>query len=137
MQRNQTIDDVSLQIFFNNLTKIFFLKFNANWINELMKRKNICFTFLKVSRRVINNNLNMKTIIYVIYCCLQNNEKTFEKLKTRIRNDILKFYKNFASSSYFSIKFNAKLLNFNRRFLTTMKTLTFFTIENVIVDRRI
>ena len=73
-------------------------------------------------------------IIYVVYCYLQNDEKIFKKLKTEIRNDISKFYKNLVSSSYFSIKFNAKLFNFDRRFLTMMKALIFFAIENVIVD---
>ena len=76
----------------------------------------------------------MKTIIYVIHCCLQNDEEIFEELKTEIRNDISKLYKNFVSSLYFSVEFNAKLFNFDRRFLTTMKSLIFFAIENVIVD---
>ena len=79
----------------------------------------------------------MKMIVYVVYRCLQNDEKTFKKLKTKIRNDISKFYKDFVSSSYFSIKFNAKLFNFNQRFSTTMKTSIFSAIENVIIDRRI
>ena len=72
--------------------------------------------------------------MYVIYRCLQNDEKIFKKSKTEIQNDILKFYRNLASSSYFSIEFNTKLLNFNQHFSTTMKTLIFFTIENVIID---
>ena len=74
-------------------------------------------------------------IMYIVYHCLQNNEKIFEKLKVRIRNDISKFYKDLALSSYLSIKFNAKLFNFDRRFSTTMKALIFFTIENAIIDR--
>ena len=78
-----------------------------------MKKKNVCFAFLKVSRRVIDDNLNMKTIMYVIYHCLQNDEKTFEKSKAKIRDDILKLYKDLASSSYLSIEFNAKLFNFD------------------------
>ena len=78
-----------------------------------MKKKNICFAFLKILRKVIDDTLNMKIIIYVVYCCLQNDKKTFEKLKTKIRNDILKFYKNFVLSLYLSIKFNAKLFNFD------------------------
>ena len=74
-------------------------------------------------------------IIYVIYCYLQNDEKTFEELKTKIRNNISKLYKNFASSSYLLVEFNAKLFNFNQYFLTTMKTSIFFIIENIIVNR--
>ena len=37
---------------------------------------------------MINNILNIKMIIYVVYRYLQNNEKIFEKLKIKIRNDI-------------------------------------------------
>ena len=113
------------------------LKFNADWISKSMKKKNICFAFSKVSRRMIGDNLNMKTIIYVVYRCLQNDEKTFEKSETKIRDDISKLYKNFVSSLYFSIEFSAKLFNFDRRFLTTMKASIFSAIEDVIVDRRI
>ena len=75
--------------------------------------------------------------MYVVYRCLQNDEKTFKKLKTEIRNDISKLYKDFVSSSYFSVEFNAKLFNFNQRFSTTMKASIFFVIDDVIVDRRI
>ena len=78
-----------------------------------MKKKNVYFAFLKVSRKVIDDNLNIKTIMYVVYRCLQNNEKTFQKSEAEIRNDILKLYKDFASSLYFSIEFNAKLFNFD------------------------
>ena len=102
-----------------------------------MKKKNVYFAFLKVSRRIIDSILNMKTIMYIIYRCLQNDEKTFEKLKAKIRNDILKLYKDLASSSYFSIEFNVDVFNFNRHFSTTMKASIFFTIENVVVDCRI
>ena len=91
--------------------------------------------FSKVSRRVIDDTLNMKMIMYVVYRCLQNDEKIFEKSKTEIRNDILKLYKDFASLLYLSIKFNAELFNFDQRFLTTMKTSTFSAIENAIIDR--
>ena len=111
-----------------------FLKFNADWISELMKKKDVCFAFSKVSRKIIDDILNIKTIIYIIYCCLQNDEKTLKKSKTEIRNDISKFYKNLASSSYLLIEFNAKLFNFNRRFLMIMKTSIFFAIKNAIVD---
>ena len=76
-------------------------------------------------------------IIYVVYRYLQNDEKIFKKLKTKIRNDILKLYKNFASSSYLSIEFNAKLFNFDQHFLMTMKALIFFIIKNAIVDYQI
>ena len=69
--------------------------------------------FLKVSRKIINNILNIKMIIYVVYRYLQNDEKIFKKLKIEIQNNILKFYKDFASLLYFSVKFNAKLFNFN------------------------
>ena len=99
-----------------------------------MKKKNVYFTFLKVSRRVIDDNLNMKMIIYVIYRCLQNDEKTFEKSETEIRDDISKFYKDFASSSYLSVEFNAKLFNFDQCFSMTIKASIFSAIENVIVD---
>ena len=104
------------------------------WIN---KKKNICFAFSKVSRKIIDDILNIKTIMYVVYRCLQNDEKIFEKSKTKIRNNISKFYKDFVLSSYLSIKFNAKLFNFDRRFSMMMKTLIFFAIENAIVDRQI
>ena len=137
MQRNQTINNVSLWIIFNNLTKKNFLKFDANWINESMKKKNICFASSKISRKIIDDNLNMKTIIYVVYYCLQNDEKTFKKSEIEIRNDISKLYKNFASSSYFLIEFNTKLFSFDQRFSTTMKTSIFFTIKNIIVDHQI
>ena len=114
-----------------------FLKFDADWINESMKKKNICFTFSKVPREIIDSILNMKMIVYVIYRCLQNDEKILKKSNAKTRNDISKLYKNFVSSSYFSIEFSAKLFNFDRRFSMTMKASTFFTIENVIVDCRI
>ena len=91
--------------------------------------------FLKVSRKIIDDNLNMKMIVYIIYYCLQNDEKIFKKSKTKTWNNISKFYKNLASSSYLSVKFNAKLFNFDQRFLSTIKTSIFFVIENVIVDR--
>ena len=91
--------------------------------------------FLKVSRKIINDNLNMKIIMYVVYHCLQNDEKTFNKLKIKIRIDISKFYKNLISLSYFLIEFNAELFNFDRHFLMTMKTSFFSVIENVIVNR--
>ena len=114
-----------------------FLKFDADWVNESMKKKNVCFAFLKIPRRIIDDNLNMKTIMYVIYRCLQNDEKTFKKSKTKIRNDISKLYKDLASSSYLSVEFNAKLFNFDWRFLMTIKASIFSAIEDVIVDRRI
>ena len=90
--------------------------------------------FLKVSRKVVDNSLNIKMIVYIVYRYLQNNEKTFKKLKIKIRNDILKFYKNFVLLLYLSIKFNANLFNFNQRFSTTIKTLIFFAIHNVIIN---
>ena len=137
MQRSQTIDDVLLQIIFDNLTKKNLLKFDADWINELMKKKNVCFASSKVPRKIIDDILNMKTIVYVIYRCLQNDEKTFKKSEIKIRNDISKLYKDLASSLYLSVEFSAELFNFNRRFSTMMKASTFFAIENAIVDRRI
>ena len=76
-------------------------------------KKNVCFAFSKVSRRIIDNSLNMKIIVYVVYRCLQNDEKIFEKSKIKIRNDIFKLYKNFVSLSYFSIKFSVDIFNFN------------------------
>ena len=99
-----------------------------------MKKKNIYFAFSKVSRKIIDDNLNIKTIVYIIYRCLQNDEKIFKKSKTETRDDISKLYKNLALSSYFSVEFNAKLFNFDRHFSTTMKTSIFFTIENVIIN---
>ena len=114
-----------------------FLKFDADWVNESMKKENVYFAFLKVSRRIIDDNLNIKMIVYIVYRCLQNDEKTFKKSKTKIRNDISKFYKDFVSSSYFSVEFNAKLFNFNQCFLMIMKASIFFAIENVIVDCQI
>ena len=75
--------------------------------------------------------------MYIIYCYLQNDEKTFKKSETEIRNDIFKFYKNFASSSYFSIEFSVDIFNFNRHLSTTMKALIFSAIENVIIDHQI
>ena len=104
----------------------------SQWINE---KKNIYFAFLKVSWRIIDDTLNIKTIMYVVYRCLQNDEKTFKKSKTKIWNDISKLYKDLASSSYFSIKFNAKLFNFDQCFSMTIKASIFFAIENAIVDR--
>ena len=99
-----------------------------------MKKKNVCFAFLKVLRKIIDGNLNMKMIVYIVYRYLQNNKKIFEKSKIRIRDDISKLYKDFASSSYLSIEFNAKLFNSDRRFSMTMKASIFSAIENVIVD---
>ena len=113
------------------------MKFNADWISESIKKKNICFAFSKVSRKIIDDNLNMKTIVYIVYRYLQNDEKIFKKLKIKIRNDISKLYKNFISPSYLSVEFNAKLFNFDRRFLKTIKASFFFVIENVIVNHRI
>ena len=78
-----------------------------------MKNENVYFVFSKVSRKIIDGTLNIKTIMYIVYRCLQNDKKIFEKLKTEIRDDISKLYKDFASSSYFSIKFSAKLFNFD------------------------
>ena len=100
-----------------------------------MKKKNVYFAFSKVSRKIIDDILNMKMIMYVIYYYLQNDEQILEKSETEIRNNILKLYKNFVSSSYFSVKFNAELFNSDRRFSTTMKMSIFFAIENAIVDR--
>ena len=71
-------------------------------------------------------------MLLIVVCKIM--KKTFKKSKAEIRDDILKFYKNFASSLYLSIKFNAKLFNFDQHFSTTMKALIFFIIENVIID---
>ena len=76
----------------------------------------------------------MKTIIYIVYHCLQNDEKTFEESETETRNNILKLYKNLVSLLYFSVEFNAELFRFDRRFLMIIKASIFFAIENVIVD---
>ena len=102
-----------------------------------MKKKDVYFAFLKVSQKIIDSILNMKMIMHIVYRFLQNDEKIFKKSKTETRNDISKLYKDFASSLYFSIKFNINIFNFDRRFSTTIKASIFFTIENVIVDRRI
>ena len=53
----------------------------------------------------------MIIIVYVVYRCLQNDDGIFEK--SEIQNDILKFYKNLALFSYFSIEFNAEFFSFN------------------------
>ena len=74
-------------------------------------------------------------IMYIVYRCLQNDEKIFKKSKTKIRNDISKFYKDFVLLLYLSIKFSAELFNFDQHFSTIMKTSIFFVIENAIVDR--
>ena len=126
-----------LKITFDNLTKKNLLKFDANWVDESMKMKNVCFAFSKISRKFIESTLNMIIMMYVAYCCLQNDNETFEKLKIKIQNDILKLYRDLASLLYFSIEFNAELFNFNRRFFATIKTLIFFAIDNVIVNRRL
>ena len=126
-----------LKIIFDNLTKKNLLKFNANWIDESMKMKNVCFASSKVSREFIKSTLNMIIMMYVAYRCLQNDDETFEKSEIEIRNDVLKFYRNLASSSYFSIEFSAKLFSFSRRFLATIKTSIFFAIDDVIIDRRL
>ena len=122
---------------FNNLTKKNFLKFDANWVDELMKMKSVCFTFSKISRKFIKSSLNMIIMMYVVYRCLQNDDETFEKSKVEIQNDILKFYRNLASFSYFSIEFSAELFSFSQRFFATIKTSIFSAIDDVIVNRRL
>ena len=73
-------------------------------------------------------------MLFIIICKmmkkLSRNQK--QKFETIYQN-----YKNFASLSYLSVEFSAKLFNFNRRFSMTMKASIFFAIENAIVDRRI
>ena len=49
-----------------------------------MKNENVCFTFSKISRKIIDDILNIKMIVYVIYHCLQNDEKIFKKSETEI-----------------------------------------------------
>ena len=124
-----------LKIIFDNLTKKNLLKFNANWIDESMKMKNVCFASSKVSKEFIESTLNMIIMMYIVYRCLQNDDEIFEKSKIETRNDILKFYKNLASSLYLSIEFSAELFSFNRRFLATIKTSIFSAIDDVIIDR--
>ena len=102
-----------------------------------MKMKNVYFAFSKVSRKFIESTLNIIIMMYVVYRCLQNNDEIFKKSEIEIRNDILKFYRNFALFLYFSIEFSAELFNFNRRFLATIKISIFFAIDDVIVDRRL
>ena len=126
-----------LKITFDNLTKKNFLKFDANWVDESMKMKNVYFASSKISRKFIKSSLNMIIMIYIVYRCLQDNDETFEESEIKIRNNILKLYKNLASFSYLSIKFSAELFNFNQRFLATIKKLIFFAIDNVIVNRRL
>ena len=75
--------------------------------------KNVCFAFSKVSRKFIKNTLNMIIMIYIVYRYLQDDDEILEKSKINIRDDISKFYKNLASSLYFSIEFSAELFNFN------------------------
>ena len=76
-------------------------------------KKNVYFAFSKVSQKIFNDILNIKTIVYVVYYCWQTNKKTFKKLKTKIRNDISKLYKNFILLLYLSVKFNVNIFNFN------------------------
>ena len=102
-----------------------------------MKKKNIYFAFLKVSRRVIDNFLNMKTIVYVVYRYLQNDEKTFKESEAKTRDDIFKFYKDLTPPSYLSVEFSADIFNSDRRFSTAMKASIFSAIEDAIVDRRV
>ena len=102
-----------------------------------MKKKDVCFAFSKISRRIIGDILNIKIIMYVIYRCLQNDEKIFKKSKTETRDDISKLYKNLALSLYLSIEFNAKLFSFDRRFSMMMKASIFFVIKNAIINHRI
>ena len=78
-----------------------------------MKKKDVCFAFSKVPRKIIDGNLNMKTIVYIVYRCLQNDEKILKKSNAETRNDISKLYKDFVSSSYFSVEFSAELFNFD------------------------
>ena len=137
MQRDQTVNDVLLKIISDNLTKKNLLKFDANWVDESMKMKNVCFAFSKVSKEFIESTLNMIIMMYVVYRCLQNDDETFEESEVEIRNDILKLYKDFASFLYFSIEFSAELFSFNQRFLATIKILIFFAIDDVIVNRRL
>ena len=55
----------------------------------------------------------MIIMIYIAYRCLQNDDEIFEESEVEIRNDILKFYRDFASSLYFSIEFSAELFSFS------------------------
>ena len=102
-----------------------------------MKIKNVCFAFSKVSREFIENRLNMIIMMYIVYRCLQNDDEILKKVKIKIRNDISKLYRDLVLFSYFSIEFNAKLFNFNRRFFTTIETSIFFAIDDVIVNRQL
>ena len=126
-----------LKVIFDNLTKENFLKFDANWIDESMKIKNVYFASSKVSRKFIENTLNMIIMMYVIYHCLQDNDEIFKESKIEIWNDILKLYRNLALFLYFSIEFDAELSSFSRRFFTIIKTSIFFAIDDVIVDCRL
>ena len=99
--------------------------------------KNVCFAFSKISQKVIKKSLNMIIMMYVAYRCLQNDDEIFEKSKVEIQNDILKLYKDLASFLYFSIEFSAELFNFSQRFFATIKTLIFFIIDDVIINRRL
>ena len=108
------------------MTKKNFLKFNADWINELMKKKNVCFAFLKVSRRIIDGNLNIKTIMYVVYHCLQNDEKIFEKSKIEIQNNILKFYKEFRFVVIFFNWVQRKIIQFRLTFFDDDENINLF-----------
>ena len=92
-------------------------------------KKNVYFAFLKVSRKIIDNILKMKIIVYIIYHCLQNDEKTFNR-------KILKF---------FIKKIRANILKIISEFLNAIKQLEkwyfkiklFWVANNVIVDNSI
>ena len=126
-----------LKIISDNLTNENLLKFNANWIDESMKKKNVCFAFSKILQEFVRSTLNMIIMMYVIYCCLQDDDETFKKSEIKTRNNILKFYRNLASFLYFLIKFSAELFNFDRRFSAIIKSFIFSAIDDAIVDYRL
>ena len=137
MQRGQTIGDVPLQVTSDNLTKEDLLEFGADWVSEPMKKGDVCFASPKVPRRVIGGTLDMKTIVYVAYRCLQNDGETLEEPEAGTRDDISKLYRDLAPPSYLPVEFSAELSSSGRRFPAAMEAPTFSAIGDAIVGRRV
>ena len=95
MQRNQTIDDVFLQIIFNNLTKKNFLKFNADWINELMKKKMFVLRFQKFREKWSTTIWIWKRLcmLFIVVC------KMMKKLSKNQKQKFEMIYRNFTKIS--------------------------------------
>ena len=82
MQWNQTIDNVFLQIISDNLIKKNFLKFDANWVNELIKKKRLFCVF----KSFVKNHRRQSEYENDYICCLSLFTKwwkNFRKIKSR------------------------------------------------------